>query len=82
MPKRIAPYAGWKLPAVEAKLSPVDPARLLDQPRLDQPRLRPPLTEFAPREVCRLIIGEYELRYELRIASIVVLNLWHTKEDR
>jgi plasmid stabilization system protein ParE len=48
----------------------------------DQPRLGPLLTEFVPREVRRVIIGDYELRYEIRAGGILVLNLWHTREDR
>ena len=53
------------------------PARLLDNPRLG---LR--LEEFAPREVRRILIGAYELRYELLDDSLIVLRLWHAREDR
>ena len=31
---------------------------------------------------CRLIIGDHGLRYEIRTDTILVLNLWHTREDR
>ncbi|AYV47951.1 plasmid stabilization protein [Caulobacter flavus] len=49
---------------------------------LDTPRLRARLDEFAPREVRRLIVGGYELRYELTETTVFVLRLWHTLEDR
>lgn len=53
------------------------PARLHNNPRLG---LR--LDEFGAREVRRLLVGEYELRYELQPTTIIVLTLWHTREDR
>lgn len=53
------------------------PAQLLDHPRLG-----PRLDEFAPREVRRLFVGDYELRYEITGGTIIVLRLWHAREDR
>jgi hypothetical protein len=32
--------------------------------------------------VRRLLIGHYEMRYEIRRETIVVLRVWHTREDR
>jgi cupin superfamily acireductone dioxygenase involved in methionine salvage len=32
--------------------------------------------------VRRVIVGEYEVRYEVRGSGIFVLRLWHTREDR
>ena len=49
---------------------------------LDHPRLGPRLDEFAPREVRRLFVGDYELRYEITGSTIIVVRLWHTREDR
>ena len=49
---------------------------------LSAPRLGVRLQEFVPREVRRLIIGDYELRYEIVETTIYVLRLWHTREDR
>jgi len=46
------------------------------------PRLGERLEEFEPREVRRLLVGHYEMRYEIREAAIYVLRLWHTREDR
>ena len=53
------------------------PVKLLEHPRLGER-----LEEFAPREVRRILVGKYEMRYELRQATIYVLRLWHTREDR
>lgn len=46
------------------------------------PRLGERLTEFHPSEVRRLLIGRYELRYEILNNVIYVLRFWHTREDR
>ena len=53
------------------------PLRLLEQPRIGEK-----LEEFEPREVRRVFVGHYELRYELVAPIIYVLRLWHTREDR
>lgn len=53
------------------------PRRLLEQPRIGEA-----LEEFAPREVRRILIGKYEMRYELRDAAIYILRVWHAREDR
>jgi plasmid stabilization system protein ParE len=49
---------------------------------LTSPFMGKPLEEFAPRQVRRLIVGQYELRYEIVDDAIYVLRLWHTREDR
>lgn len=46
------------------------------------PRIGEKLEEFAPREVRRILVGQYEIRYEIQESSIYVLRLWHTREDR
>jgi plasmid stabilization system protein ParE len=46
------------------------------------PQLGTQLEEFAPRDVRRMIVGDYELRYEVTQAAIYILRLWHTREDR
>jgi len=46
------------------------------------PRSGPRIQDSAPRELRRLVIGDYELRYEIRDDTIVILNMWHTREDR
>ena len=49
---------------------------------LKNPQIGEQLEEFIPREVRRLIIGEYELRYEIQISTVYILRIWHTREDR
>lgn len=49
---------------------------------LSNPYMGKPLDEFAPRQVRRLIVGQYELRYEIVDDTIYILRLWHTREDR
>ncbi len=53
------------------------PTRLLSNLRLGEK-----LDEFAPREVRRILVGQYEMRYEIAEQPIYVLPLWHTREDR
>jgi plasmid stabilization system protein ParE len=55
----------------------VTPDRLLDQARIGEK-----LEEFDPREVRRIIVGRYEMRYEIQESVISVLRIWHTREDR
>jgi len=40
------------------------------------------IDESEPREVRRILVGHYEIRYELEETTIYVLRLWHTREDR
>lgn len=49
---------------------------------LVHPRIGEQLFQFEPREVRRLLVGRYELRYEIRDASIHILRVWHTREQR
>jgi plasmid stabilization system protein ParE len=49
---------------------------------LDHPRIGEQLEEFAPREVRRILVGRYEVRYEIDDDIVYVLRLWHTREDR
>jgi plasmid stabilization system protein ParE len=53
------------------------PARLGIHPRLGER-----LDEFEPREVRRILVGNYEMRYEIAQSTIFVLRLWHAREDR
>ena len=46
------------------------------------PRLGIRLREFEPREVRRVLVGDYEIRYELTPKDVIVLRLFHTREDR
>lgn len=53
------------------------PLRLLEQPRIGER-----LFEFEPREVRRILVGRYEIRYAIDTTTITVLRLWHTRENR
>jgi plasmid stabilization system protein ParE len=46
------------------------------------PRLGERLPEFGVREVRRLIVGDYEMRYELTPDALWILRIWHTRENR
>lgn len=50
------------------------PLRLPDNPRIGL-RLR----QFEPREVRRIRVGHYEIRYEVSGSIIYVLRLWHMR---
>lgn len=53
------------------------PTKLLAQPRIGEK-----LEEFDPREVRRILVGCYEVRYEIQQSTIYILRLWHTREER
>ena len=53
------------------------PDRLVDYPRIGEK-----LEAYAPREVRRILVGNYELRYEIAGGAIFILRLWHCREDR
>jgi len=49
---------------------------------LTNPRIGEQLFHFEPREVRRILVGDYEVRYEIQESVIYVLRLWHTRENR
>jgi len=49
---------------------------------LTNPRIGEQLFQFKPREVWRLLVGRYEMRYQIQESTVYVLRLWHTREDR
>ncbi|PWB37984.1 MULTISPECIES: type II toxin-antitoxin system RelE/ParE family toxin [Pseudomonas] len=49
---------------------------------LANPRLGERLEEFEPRDVRRILVGHYEMRYEIIGSTIYLLRLWHTREER
>ncbi len=53
------------------------PTRLLEHPRIGET-----IDEFEPREVRRILVGLYEMRYEIKESTIYILRIWHTREDR
>jgi plasmid stabilization system protein ParE len=49
---------------------------------LTSPRIGDQLFEFEQREIRRIFVGTYEVRYEIQESTIYVLRLWHTREHR
>ena len=49
---------------------------------LTNPRIGEKLDEFEPREVRRILVGHYEMRYEIQESTIYLLRIWHTREER
>ena len=66
-------------PAAEATVRTLTraPTALLTNPRIGEQ-----LFQFEPREVRRILVARYELRYEITDESIYALRIWHTREDR
>jgi plasmid stabilization system protein ParE len=55
----------------------VAPRRLLDRPQRGRQ-----LDQYLPREVRCIIVGNYEMRYELVDLTVHILRVWHTREER
>ena len=55
----------------------IAPTRLSGNSRIGEK-----LEEFEPREIRRILVGHYEMRYEIQESTIYVLRLWHTRADR
>ena len=49
---------------------------------LSNPRIGEQLFQFAPSEVRRILVGQYEMRYEIADDTIYILRLWSTRERR
>jgi len=49
---------------------------------LSQPRIGERLDQFEGREVRRLLVGHYEMRYEVTSSTVYILRIWHTRENR
>ncbi|GAB6190951.1 type II toxin-antitoxin system RelE/ParE family toxin [Desulfocastanea catecholica] len=49
---------------------------------LVNPRIGEQVFEFESREIRRILVGNYEMRYEIQESTIYVLRLWHTREHR
>jgi plasmid stabilization system protein ParE len=46
------------------------------------PYMGPRLDSYAPLDVRSLIVGDYEIRYEVTEAVVIILRLWHVRENR
>ena len=53
------------------------PERLLGQPRMGTR-----LDRYGPREVRRIFVGDYEMRYEIIGDVMSIAQIWHGREDR
>lgn len=49
---------------------------------LTHPRIGEQLFQFEPREVRKILVGQFEVRYEIQGSIIYVLRLWHSREER
>lgn len=49
---------------------------------LSNPRIGERVDEFEPRNVRRLLVGHYEMRYEIQGSTLYILRLWHVREHR
>ncbi|MBW4794664.1 type II toxin-antitoxin system RelE/ParE family toxin [Pseudomonas tolaasii] len=49
---------------------------------VSNPRIGERVEEFEPRDVRRLLVGHYEIRYEIQESTVYILRLWHVREDR
>ena len=59
-------------------------ARLDDAPAklIAHPRLGERVECYAAKEVRKLSIGRYVMHYEIAGEKILILRLWHTREER
>lgn len=46
------------------------------------PRIGARVEDYEDREVGRIIVADYEVRYELVDDLVAILRVWHTREDR
>ena len=72
----IAPHNPIAAARIELLLA-NSPAQLIIMPRLGEQ-----LEEFLPREVRRLIVEKYELRYRVQDDIITIIRIYHGREDR
>ncbi|MBI3296972.1 MAG: type II toxin-antitoxin system RelE/ParE family toxin [Elusimicrobia bacterium] len=77
-----------RLHAFLAKANPTAASRLVrslvaaSTRLLAAPRIGERLDEFHPREVRRIIVAHYEVRYEIQAETLFVLRIWHARENR
>jgi plasmid stabilization system protein ParE len=49
---------------------------------ITHPKLGESVEGFEPREIRRVLIGDYEMRYEIQNDTLYILRIWHTREHR
>ena len=59
-------------------------AALFDAPKrlLRMPRAGSRVDSFSDKEIRRILVGPYEVRYEIDGETIRILRIFHTREDR
>ena len=53
------------------------PDRLIDHPRLGER-----VDRYVDREIRHLLVDDYELHYEVAFDLILIIRVWHMREDR
>lgn len=91
MPLRWTESAYGDLRRIHEFLEPLDPAAAARAVRAVvarvrripvQPRLGERVPGFGDREVRRVLVRRYEIRYEVTDSDFYVLRIFHTREDR
>jgi plasmid stabilization system protein ParE len=91
MSLRWSPSAYDDLRRIHEFLSPVDPAAAIRAVQAlvarvrripVQPRLGERVPGFGDREVRRVLVRKYEIRYEVSGGDLYVLRIFHTREHR
>jgi plasmid stabilization system protein ParE len=77
---RLHDFIATKNPSAAADI--VDRLVAAPDPLIKNPWIGTPLRQFEPREIRRIIVGNYEMRYEIVNGTIYILRIWHTLEDR
>jgi len=78
--KRIYEFLEPVNPAAAARSASAVVARVRRIPA--QPRLGDKVSGFGDREVRRVLVQKYEIRYEVAGSDIFILRVFHTREDR
>ena len=78
--KRIHQFLEPVSPAAAARSVSAVVARVRRIPA--QPRLGDKVSGFEDREVRRVLVQKYEIRYEVAGSDIFILRVFHTREDR
>ena len=68
----IAPVTAAKV----AQTLTMSPNRLIDFPRVGQPA-----EGYTNKEVRKLTVGQYIMHYEILGDGIIILRIWHSRED-
>ncbi len=72
----LAPVAPVSAAKVAQALT-VAPNRLIDFPRVGQPA-----EGYTDKEVRKLTVGQYIMHYEIMGEEVIILRIWHGREDR